>query len=269
MVKRSLSFRCCVVLVLLVLTSTMKEQIAPLSIISASFMIPSFLFISAHCAPSFAVSLSLSHAQIHTAGERSPMLHCSTALHFSVYPAVHGIRPQAWQLLHSSVCVCCPSLWTVGQHKSSSSDRHLSDTHKHTHAHSCTVCPVASTACLLASPMFFKCSWHFRSPRTMHCFFFHHFYTKRYWRAQILIQIKKRKNETPNLVCLKLFSPFLSCHLKEVLSIIFSNSYQSSKFVSTIKYSSSRLWSSSYSLGFSTKSLNFFWFFYSFIGLKV
>lgn len=116
----------------LVLTSTMKEQIAPLSFISASFMIPSFLFISAHCAPSLAVSLSLTHTDILTrtnthrrGGVESPMLHCSTALHFSVHLAVHGIRSQARQPLHSSVCVCCPSLWTHGQHKNSSSDRRL------------------------------------------------------------------------------------------------------------------------------------------------
>lgn len=130
------------------LTSTMKEQIAPLSIISPPFMISLFFHICSLCSLplflSFSLSLSLSHTHMHKYTPqgrcRESMLHCSTALRFSMHPAVHGIWPQAWQLLHSSVYVCCPSRWTVGQHKNISSDRCLSFplTCTHAHMHACT-----------------------------------------------------------------------------------------------------------------------------------
>ncbi len=141
-----LSVWCCLVPVSVptdswLLTRTMKEQIAPLSIISPSSA--RSLSISTHCASSFYLFLTptCTHTH-HMGGLESPCF--TAALHCcSVCTLQCMVWPQAWQLLHSSVCVCCPSLRTVGQCKNISSDRCLSVclsvclflTHTHTRIH--------------------------------------------------------------------------------------------------------------------------------------
>lgn len=92
------------------------------------------LSISAHCAfsfcCSFSVSLSLADTHMHKYTPQGmcweSMLHCSTALLFSMHPAVLGIAAGLTAIIQLSVCACWPSLWTVSWCKNISRDRQLS-----------------------------------------------------------------------------------------------------------------------------------------------